>query len=340
MKIAVPPRQRRLLALCACSAAIHVALLELLARHGAGAPLDVAPAPGKLVLRLAPPAPAAAPPSIPPSTHPAVQSIAARPRPPTPPASVRPPAPPVPAVENAAVQPAGLVQPADEAPAPPTPPLPGRYRVRLPASAMLAYRRTMQRPGGAPQDAGVASLDWQTDGQHYTLRTDGVLGRLASEGERGDTGLLPRSAREDGPGSAPATTFDHEAGVVRFGAGGADAPAALGIQDRASLLVQLAGMGLAAPDQVQGTIAVVVADAHAAALVTFQVVGLEDVETGVGTLPAWHLAEVAAPGQPRLDAWLAPGQDWLPVQLRVTGADGGVATQTVSAVVRGAHGQQ
>ncbi|WP_296952642.1 DUF3108 domain-containing protein [uncultured Massilia sp.] len=372
MKIAVPSRHRRLLALCAGSAALHLALLELIARQGAGTLAAVAPA-ERLVLRLAPPAgPASAPAPTPaaapmPAPGPASARAAARAPsrarpapsalPPSTASPAAPTAPTAPAPDPAPGSPGGPAQPAAAAPPTslPTPAPPGRYRVRLPASAALAYRQTVQRPGAAPVDAGAAHLDWQTDGQHYLLRTDGVLGRLASEGARGDTGLLPERATEGGAesgaegdakggadgGAAGAlrTTFGHDAGRVRFDAGGADAQAMPGIQDRASLLVQLAGMGLASADQLQGTIVLPVADARTATLVVFQVVGVETLDTGLGPLPAWRLAQVAPPGQPRLDVWLAPDQDWLPVRLRLTREDGTVATQTVSAVARGPGAQ-
>jgi hypothetical protein len=61
----------------------------------------------------------------------------------------------------------------------------------------------------------------------------------------------------------------------------------------------------------------------------FRVLGREDVATGAGTLSAWHLAELAAPGVARLDVWLAPDQGWLPVRVRVEDA-GGSVTQTLS----------
>jgi hypothetical protein len=129
---------------------------------------------------------------------------------------------------------------------------------------------------------------------------------MASEGERGDTGLLPGAASTAGDAAAP-----------------------LGTQDRASMLLQLAGIGLASPDQLAGTIVLVVAEGEEIVLVRWQVIGPERIETGIGALETRHLAEVAAPGQPRLEVWLAPERDWLPVQLRLIQPDGSSATQTL-----------
>jgi hypothetical protein len=94
--------------------------------------------------------------------------------------------------------------------------------------------------------------------------------------------------------------------------------------------MQLAGIGLADPDQFAGTdtIEVVVAGARDLRVARFQVMGQEDVATGTGVVAAWHLAERAPPGQQRLDVWLAPQRGWLPVQIRV--GDGGASvTQTL-----------
>lgn len=337
MKLAVPPRHRRLLALCACSAALHLALLEWFAGQDAGAPAPLPAGAEELVLRLAPapparastagvdpaaaaprPAAAATPPA--PSTHAAATPLAG---PAAPAAAARSAAP--------AATPGALAAPEAELPAPPEPPLPGRYRVRLPAPVLLSYTRTLERAGAAAVEQEPARLDWRTDGQHYSLRLDGVGGRLESEGQRGDAGLLPRRAYAAGADwDGAALEFDHPGGRVRF-AGGADGPALPGIQDRASMLLQLAGMGLAAPEQLEGIVTLVLAEPGQATLVRWQAIGEEEVATGIGRLATRHLAEVAAPGRPRLEVWLAPARDWLPVKLRLVGADGSVATQTLAA---------
>jgi hypothetical protein len=132
MKLAVLSRHRRLLALCACSAAIHLALLAWFSGRGGAAP-DTPPASAdRLVLRLAaepakapvPAAPAAASTRLP-------RRAAAAPDP------VRAVA--IAAATGIAVAPAGssLAAPESDAPEAPSPSLPGRYRVRLPAAVQL-----------------------------------------------------------------------------------------------------------------------------------------------------------------------------------------------------------
>jgi hypothetical protein len=331
MKIVVPPRNRRLLVLCACSAAAHFALLELLASHGAG-PYTSAPAPSAtdLSVRLAPPVATHAA-----TSRPAARSVAAP-----------PPAAPTlaralrsaPKVQSAPAAPAALssapggaaVEPADTS-GPPLTQMPGRYRVRLPAPALLTYDVVRQPAGGTPAPAGAAHLSWRTDGDRYVLDMDGPLGRLHSEGASGDAGIAPAIAQEEADGGPLVTEFDAPGHRVLFRAGGTEGPDNVGIQDRASVLMQLAGIGLAEPDQVRDVIEIVVAGVRDLRIARFRVLGQEAVATGTGTVTAWHLAELAAPGMARLDVWIAPEQGWMPVRLRLDDGSASV-TQTLSAI--------
>jgi hypothetical protein len=143
---------------------------------------------------------------------------------------------------------------------------------------------------------------------------------------------VPRRLVEDSGADQRVTEFDHDGGRVLFRAGGAEAPASIGMQDAASLLLQLAGIGLGRPDQVADRISIVVADGEQATIVRFQVMESETIATAIGSIEARHLVQVAAPGQPRLEVWLAPSRDWLPVRVRMNRADGVSATQTLSAI--------
>ena len=331
MKLAFLSRHRRLLVLCACSAAVHLVLLELLAARGAG-PFAAAPAPDDawLSVRLAPQLPPASGAPVPATStttaaraHPRHTPLSAQALPSTPSAPAASPTPPTPAATGT-----GAV--ATEA-GPPLLQMPGRYRVRLPAPAQLTYGLVRQPAGGPPAPAGTARLTWRTDGDRYVLDMDGALGRLHSEGASGDAGIAPRLAREDGDAGPLVTEFDADGHRVLFRATGAESPDNVGIQDRASLLMQLAGIGLAEPDQVRDTIDIVIASARDLRIARFKVLGQEEVATGVGTLATWHLAELAAPGMARLEVWLAPERGWVPVRLRLEDADGSV-TQTLSAL--------
>ena len=211
--------------------------------------------------------------------------------------------------------------------------MPGRYRVRLPPSATLTYAVTRNAPGQPASAGEAAQLVWaETDGA-YRLRIEGVLGLLESEGGGDDAGIAPSQASEAGAaGGTQMTRFNREARRIEHGPLAASEPLRLGSQDRASVLMQLAGIGLAEPDQVQETIDIVVAGSSGARIVRWQVVGNEELSTPAGVLATVRLAQLAPAGEARVELWLAPQRHWLPVQLRVTQPDGTVANQVVTSI--------
>ena len=203
------------------------------------------------------------------------------------------------------------------------------YRVSMPPAVRLDYTLTRRDAAGHTAPAQPAWLDWRSDGERYRLEMDGVLGRLGSSGVSGDEGILPQRFIEQRDGRAQGGSIDPDGHRVLF-ADGSAAPDAPGIQDWGSLLMQLAGIGLARPAQVDGEIEVVVAGQGQARVEHFVVMGRDPVDTGAGRLMAWRLAQKVAAGAARLEVWLAPDQGWLPVQLRITEADGASATQVLA----------
>jgi hypothetical protein len=99
------------------------------------------------------------------------------------------------------------------------------------------------------------------------------------------------------------------------------------VQDRASLLLQLAAIGMANPDQVDGILVITVAGEEQA--LQFEVLGEAELATELGPLATRRLVQLVRPGQARLELWLAPSRHWLPVRLRTTWPDGTVVTHTV-----------
>lgn len=315
-------RHGRLLALCGLSLLLHALVIAWLdARISAPRPTIGAP---PLAVRLAgPPAPAAAPAPAP-ASAPALASMEA-------PAPAPASAPPLPAVVLPAPVP---MRPPGAASAPTlsTPgsadaaPTPSRYRVAMPPSATLVYE---VRGAGAPP--GEATLAWESDGVRYRLALDGILGAIESEGGSDDAGIAPLRARYQLGTGAAVIAFDRERGAIVLESLGRSVQDTPGSQDGATVLMQLAGIGIADPDQLQDTVDIFVGRADGAALERYQVLGMERVATALGALDALHLARA---GTARLEIWLAPGHGWLPVQLRATAPDGTVRTQVLKEVRR------
>jgi hypothetical protein len=351
MKLAILlSRHRRLLALCGLSAAAHLLVLELSARR-ISAPPAAPPVGEALRLRLVQAGPRAATPAdMAPSPAAAARASRRKEQAPTEHARTEP-ARTEPARKTAPTPDAAHDSAAAAAPAPAPPEsagaplvqMPGRYRVRMPDPVRLSYALTRQAPTAAAASAaateGGATIDWRSDGDHYSLAVDGVLGRLGSEGRSGDAGIVPRRAFDERGGAQLVTEFDLDGGRILFHASGASVPGAIGAQDRASVLMQLAGIGLGEPDQIAGQrdddLQIVVAGADGAEIARYRVMGQEAVQTALGSVQAWRLAQVTPVGQERLELWLAPERGWLPVQIRLTRPDGSAATQTLTRIEPG-----
>ncbi|MGZ5199601.1 MAG: DUF3108 domain-containing protein [Telluria sp.] len=326
LKASVRTWHGRLLVAGAISLLVHV-LAGVIVGH-VGAPAAQI-APDRLVLRLDPARRAG------PGKAEDVAASAARPPEPTPKAAPALPVPHTARPSQLGARPApppdtsipGLASGPDDSND--APGMPGRYRVRMPPPASLNYSVTTSRPR---KTDGSAHIVWQNDGDRYHLSMDGPLGTLASSGHGGDAGIVPVEAREQRAGAEAVTRFDESTGHIVFSANARSYPINVGSQDRASVLMQLAGMGLAEPAQFSNRLEIFVAGADDAAVARYQVVGQESVATGVGLLTAWHLAQLVAPGQRRLELWLAPERDWYPVQLRLTDPDGTVTTQVLQAI--------
>ena len=307
-------RHRRLLGVGLASLLLHLAALAWLEFPAQRAPGVREPAP--LTLRIA-----------------RAGTERATPRPAPGPSPASPPAP------GSAPQPAPAPDAGPEATSSPLPALaplqaagqgevlpgamPGQFRVSPAPPARLDYRVS----GG-----GAARLEWRTDGSSYRLALDGILGALDSEGGLDDGGLAPLRASEPAGLGRASTEFDRARGVIVSHLGARRDQLAGGAQDRASLLLQLAGMGRANPDQLRGVLAFWIGAAGGARQERYEVMEMETVDTGIGAVKALRLAQLAPEGAPRLEVWLAPGQAWLPVQLRLTLPDGAVRTQTLDAL--------
>ncbi len=214
-----------------------------------------------------------------------------------------------------------------------------RYRASLPPSAQLGFD-VVRTGADGNSGTGQALVDWQLDNGAYRIATSSEVGggarlALASEGAAGAAGMSPRKMTMQRRGkAATATHFDARGGRITFSASEAGAALSAGMQDRATVPMQLAGIGRAG-GQFGADIVLPVAEEKGVGELRFTVLGEERIDTALGQLDTWRLASLPAPGsyRPRLDVWLAPARQWYPVQLRSTEANGAVTTQTINRIV-------
>ena len=213
------------------------------------------------------------------------------------------------------------------------------------ASYLLDVVRT--EPNVANPYYGSGEIHWSHDGTSYNLRLEvGVdflfakvrLYSVDSAGSLGNAGIRPDTMTESRRGrSATATHFNYDAGTISFSASTATFPLSEGAQDRATVLMQLASIGNADPGQFEKgkEITIQVAEDKDASPFLFVVLNRETIDTRLGHLDTWHIVRPPRPGtySSRLDIWVAPDLNWLPVQLRNTESNGAITTQTIRKII-------
>lgn len=211
--------------------------------------------------------------------------------------------------------------------------MPGTYRVKPPPSGRIDYTVVTRSSLDAPsQDAGSARMVWRSDGTRYAVELDGVLGTISSEGQVDDAGIAPQRALTGMGTGALTTVFDRGSGTIGAGPQGQPFPLVPGSQDTASVLLQLAGMGVGDAGQIKDVLEFWVGGAGGAGIERYQVMGPDRIDTAAGALETVRLVRLGEPGAPVLELWLAPQHAWLPVQLRVTDALGASRTQTLASI--------
>ena len=365
-------RQRRALALVAASGLLHYLAIDWVGAHiGPEQRTPARATPATIVAQLhtdsapAPAKPMAAPPprparAAPPKPRPRPEPVAEAEAPvPEPVAEAAAPAPGEPAAA-APVQQAGAPAAADDnkgsvetppapdkavaAPEPQMSPGARRYKVNLPPPTELSLDVARTDADGARWN-GVAAMTWRTDGSKYKMMVEAgisvIITRvnllvMTSEGQIDDAGIAPVLATQKKKGRARTDIhFNRDEGRITFSASERSLPLPAGAQDQATLPFQLAGIGRADVNQFSSDIEITVGDDKDATVFRFNVVGQEELDTPLGKIATWHLARPPRQGayNSRLDVWLAPSRDWLPVQIRNTEASGAVTTQSVSKIV-------
>lgn len=212
-------------------------------------------------------------------------------------------------------------------PPPPSPPMP-TYRTRIPPAARVLYR--MSRSGLV----GSGELDWRPEGkQAYMLRLEGrlpLIGALLVQTSRGGfdaAGLAPEryTDRRISRGEQ-AANFQRDAGKVSFSGPSIELPLVAGMQDRLSVMLQLAAIANAwsKPPAVGERLLIAVVGARGDSHVwSLRFEGREPVDLPEGSVAALRfLREPEGPYDTRAEFWLDPAHSYLPVRVRLTDGKG------------------
>lgn len=216
---------------------------------------------------------------------------------------------------------------------------PTASRFAVPGSMQLQYQLAAQTRGQAWQ--GRSELLWRHDGDRYEARLEtdrrGQPARIQhSTGRITAQGLAPGRFSEQGR-TEQATHFERDAQRVIFSNNRPAAPLLAGVQDRLSVLLQLSAMLGGEPGRYPpGTrISVQTATVREAETWVFTVGPEERLELPGGLVPAIKLDRPPRHEfDQRVELWLGPGQDYVPVRLRLTLPNGDWVDQQWSSTDR------
>lgn len=203
---------------------------------------------------------------------------------------------------------------------------------KAPPSALLKYT-----VNGEVRHIGYtawAELLWRQDGQRYDARLEVGMFLLGSRvqtssGLLGVDGLMPLRFG-DKTRSEQAAHFQRDKGVISFSANTPDVPLLKGAQDRLSIVLQLSALLAADPTRYPpGT------------MLSFQTASQREAEIWQFTvekedllaLPYGAVSAIKLNRNPRrefdqrIELWLAPDMDYVPVRLRITNANGDFVDQ-------------
>ncbi|WP_295642249.1 DUF3108 domain-containing protein [uncultured Methylibium sp.] len=297
-----------------------VAMTQTAAEPERSEPAAVEPPP------VAPPRPRVAPrplPALPPTETPAMPSDAA----PTP-AVPAEPAAPTPATLPAETEPPLILLAAAATAAPAAagvpPPI---YRTRIPAAAQVSYRLSR----GAL--AGTGELDWRPEKGGYSLKLEGrlpLIGTLITQTSRGGfdaAGLAPeRYTDRRLKRGEQAANFERASGRISFSGQNPELPLSPGVQDRLSVMLQLAAIvnawskPPAAGEHLRIEVVGARGDSHQWSL-RFE--GPQAIDTPDGRVAALRfLREPENPQDTRAEFWLDPARQHLPVKVVLTDGKG------------------
>ncbi|MES2635352.1 MAG: DUF3108 domain-containing protein [Pseudomonadota bacterium] len=248
-------------------------------------------------------------------------------------------------VETPAPPPVPVAEAPSPSPPPAPPPAPSQaptpaVALAIPGSIKLNYKVFAVYRGQDRQLSG--SLQWRHDGVNYDARlemsvpllgarSDQSVGRITPEG------LAPQryasKARNE-----EATHFDRDRGRIVFSANKPEAALMAGAQDRLSVLLQLSALvgGSPAKFRAGNSVTIQTAGPRDAEPWIFTVEGDEQLQLPGGAMTALKLMRMPRKEfDQKVELWLAPGMDYVPVRVRLTNANGDSFDQQWSGTDKG-----
>jgi len=211
-------------------------------------------------------------------------------------------------------------------------------RYQPPASALLTYKLDASAKGFKIN--AESTLEWQRNGGDYRVVNRGSFLFFSfvweSTGKVGSEGLQPARYQETRNKRVKAAEFDAASGRLKLPSGNEE-PLQPGTQDRMSVLLQLASMGRADNSAFADgkVVSFRVAGSSRSDNWRFRAAGRDKLSTPMGSIEAVHLIRERDhdDGQ-KIEVWLAPAHDWLPVRVLSNEADGDFLDQVVQKIER------
>jgi hypothetical protein len=210
----------------------------------------------------------------------------------------------------------------------------------IPGSVRLHYKVSAQSRNLLWHGAG--ELLWRHDGARYDAKLEVSAPLLPTRIQRSTgnitaDGLAPLRF-SDKSRSESAAHFQRDEGKISFSSNRPDAPLLPGAQDRLSVLLQLGALVAGNPGKFgpDATIAIQTASTREAESWVFTVETEEQLQ-----LPGGKVATLKLTRNPRkefdikVELWLAPAMDYVPVRLRLTQPNGDWLDQQWSSTDRG-----
>lgn len=213
-----------------------------------------------------------------------------------------------------------------------------QQRAAMPKEARYVYRTTNSELRIA---TGTTVVDWLLDdaGRYQLRLATTAVGitvlELVSQGQLRPFGLAPdRYVETRVRRGAESARFDWDSRRITFSGRTTERLLADGMQDRVSFQIQLMLLGQAQPEWFDPGRQIVMWMAGRDDLLSyrFRSAGPDPTATGIGVLDAVRIERLVAPGEARIEVWLAPRLGWLPVRLRFTDRLGRVTESVLESI--------